>query len=330
MSARYPNVSIIILTYNGLRFIDGLMTSLRDQSYPRDRMEIIVVDNGSDDGTADYIKTKFPDIDCLALDSNLGYSAGNNVGYAHVRHDLIAFLNQDTLCHRTWLEGLVNRMQFDTQLVACAANIIPADPGDTVRINLSAAIETLTYCDLSSFGYGRYYCKNIAYTDTLLVSGCAFIIRSEIVEQLGYLFDERIRMYAEDTDLSLRIFNLGERVGAVRDAIVFHLHGSDFKPGSAGLRKATRAIMNRVFTFMRNMSKHDFILFFPLMTIGSGGKIFQLNMPIYKKVLMFAPFSIVSASIMVVTLITNIDLLLKKSRQSSLVTLKTLLRQARK
>ena len=330
MNASRPHVSIIILTYNGLRFVDGLMTSLHDQSYPRDRMEIIVVDNGSSDGTAGHIKHNFPDVECLALNQNLGYSAGNNIGYERARHDLIVFLNQDTLCHRDWLVGLVDRMQSDEHLAACAANIIPTDPADAGRIDLISPVDTLTYCDLSSFGYGRYHRTKIAYTDTRLVSGCAFIIRRGIVDQLGYLFDEQIRMYAEDTDLSLRIMNLGKRVGAVRDAIVFHLHGSDFKPDQAGLRKAARAMLNRAYAFMKNMRLIDFLLFFPLMAMGSGFKISQLNLPGPQKVLMFLPFSIFSASVILVSLFTNISLFFIKTRQSSLVTIKALLRQAGK
>lgn len=325
MNASRPHVSIIILTYNGLRFIDGLVRSLRDQSYPQDRMEIIVVDNGSDDGTADYVKNTFPDIDCLALIQNLGFSAGNNIGYAHARHELIVCLNQDTLCHRGWIEGLVNRMQADRQLAACAANIIPADPADAAGTDLISPVDTLTYCDLSSFGYGRYYRKKIAYTDTVLVSGCAFIIRRDVVDQLGYLFDERIRMYAEDTDLSLRILNLGKRVGAARDAIVFHLHGSDFKTGSAGLRKASRALINRVYAFMKNMRRIDFLLFFPLMFFGGGGKIFELNLRRYWKLLLFFPFSVFSTCLTLTALLINIDLFIRKPPPKA-VSLKRLLR----
>lgn len=330
MEAGRPQVSIVILTYNGRGFMDGLLTSLRGQSYPRDRMEIIVVDNGSVDGTADYIKDHFPDIDCLALGQNLGYSAGNNRGYARARHDLIIFLNQDTVCHRNWVAGLVERMESDVDLAACAANIIPIEPADAATINLSAMAEFLTYCDLSPFGYGRYHRRKVAYLDTLLVSGCAFIIRRNIIVRLGYLFDEHIRMYAEDTDLSLRILNISKRVGAVQNAVVYHLHGPEENLGLAGVRKAARAIMNRAYAFLKNMNRLDFLLFFPLMAMGSGGKIFQLDLPRFQKILMFLPFSIFSTSVMLVSLLANINLLLTKPRQSSGVTLKKLLRQSGK
>jgi len=326
LNASRPHASIIILTYNGMRFIDGLVASLHDQSYPGDRMEIIVVDNGSGDGTAEYIQNRFPDVECLALDQNLGYSAGNNVGYTHARHELLVFLNQDTLCHHGLIEGLINQMQADEHLAACAANIIPTDPAETTGVELAAPIETLTYCDLAPFGYGRYHQKKAAYTDTLLVSGCAFIIRRAIVAQMGYLFDERIRMYAEDTDLSLRVLNCGKRVGAVRDAIVFHLHGSDNKPGGAGLRKTARALINRVYAFMKNMRRTDFLLFFPLMLVGGSGKIFELNLPWSKKLIFFLPFSILSTSMMLVTLIIHFDRFFRTSPGPAAVGLKMVMK----
>jgi GT2 family glycosyltransferase len=306
----------------------GLILSLLDQTYPANRMEIIVVDNGSRDDTAAYVNANFPDIKCFVLKKNVGFAAGNNIGYTHTKHNFIVFLNQDTICHKGWLKNLVSLMMADNEMAACASNIIPVAPSDAAHINREAPVDTLFFCDLSVFGYGRYrQKKGYTYLSTLLVSGCAFIIRREIVEKLGYLFDSNLWMYAEDTDLSLRILNLGKKIGVVRDSIVFHLHGSDFNIHGAGLQKAARAIMNRVYVFLKNMNRIDFILFMPLMVFGGGGKIFQLNLPLVKKVLFFFPFSLFSAGVMVVALLTHLNLFFKVNLGPSIFTIRTLLRQ---
>ena len=152
-----PHVSIVILTYNGARFMRDLLPSLLDQTYPAHQREIIVIDNDSKDDTVSYIQRNFPEIKCIALPENIGFAAGNNVGYQHAKNDYIIFLNQDTICHRDWLAGLVTPLLEDQEIGACASNIIPVDPQKAAGVDRETRVDTLFYCDLSPFGYGRYH-----------------------------------------------------------------------------------------------------------------------------------------------------------------------------
>ena len=310
-------MSIVILTYNGASFMRDLLPSLLDQTYPSQHREIIVIDNNSNDDTVAFIQGHFPEIKCIALPENIGFAAGNNVGYQHAKYDYIIFLNQDTICHRDWLAGLITPLLDDQEIGACASNIIPVDPQKAAGVDREASVDTLFYCDLSPFGYGRYHEKIAPRQRTLLVSGCAFIIRRETIEQLGYLFDRTLWMYAEDTDLSLRLLRIGKKLCVVRDSVVFHLHGSITIGNSDSIKKAYGAIHNRVVVYLKNLRIVEFVLFFPLMVLGGGGKLLELSIPQSHKALLFVPFSLFSFASMMVAFTTHVIPLIKSKQRNN-------------
>jgi GT2 family glycosyltransferase len=249
-------ISIIILTYNGAGYILPLLKSLFEQTYPL---------------------------------------AGNNQGYLHAQHDLMVFLNQDTICHPDFLKVLVRKMQEDKSLAACNPNIIPLAPSDSIATDRRLPVNLLHLCDLSPYGYGRNRIISDKYfVYTKLLSGCAFIIRRAIVKNLGYLYDDQLWMYAEDTDLSLRIHRSGLKIGAVKDAVIYHLHDQKKALNRNRLSLATRAIMNRVYIFFKNMRTLEFLLFYPFLLLGGNFKIFEFSMPTIKQIFYFIPFSLFS------------------------------------
>jgi len=303
MQFNYPGVSIIILTYNAGRYIEALLDSLSDQSYPRDRMEIIVVDNASIDDTLSLVENRYSHVKLVPLDNNVGFAAGNNHGLEFAQYDFLAFLNQDTICHQDWLKELMDKLREDSEVVACNSNIIPTEFDDVDRIDRESKVNLLYFCDLSLFGYGHYRTKNIVrYVPTRLLSGCSFIIRKKMVTDLGYLFDEQLWMYAEDTDLSLRIHNLGKRICVVRDSIVYHLHDNKIKVKGRSLYISARAIMNRVHVFFKNMGSLEFLLFCPFLFFGGVFKILEFPLATSKKALYFIPFALFSMASMFVAL----------------------------
>jgi GT2 family glycosyltransferase len=301
----YPDVSLIILTYNGSKYVEALLDSLFDQSYPLKKMEIIVVDNASVDNTLSIVQKKYPQVRRIALEQNVGFAAGNNQGFQQARHNFLVFLNQDTICHRDWLRELMNTMIQNKQLAACNPNIMTIRSSDSHPTGKPLSLDSLFFCDLSPFGYGRYrQARGSRWVFTKLLSGCAFIIRRETILELGGLFDEQFWMYAEDTDLSLRIHNLGDRIGVVRDAVVYHLHDSGLSIRKNNLYLFARAIMNRVHAFFKNMGKLEFLLFFPFLFFGGIFKIFEIPLKTSEKFLYFIPFSIFSMVSMLMALPT--------------------------
>ena len=298
--ANYPRVSIVILTYNGSRYIKALIDSLLNQSYPEDLMQIIVVDNASGDNTRTLVRKLFPSVKLVALKENTGFAAGNNHGLKYAQHDFIAFLNQDTICHRDWLVCLMDAMLEKDQIAACNSNIIPTK--DNEPIDLISPVEQLFFCDLSFWGYGRFLSVNKQMVSSRLLSGCAFVIRRSVLNKLTYLFDEQFWMYAEDTDLSLRILNLGLGIRVVRDSIVFHLHKTNAKIGINRLSVIAKAIKNRVYAFYKNMGLFEFLLYFPVLLLGGFFKILEFDIKPIKKTILFIPFGLYSAGCMLFAL----------------------------
>lgn len=294
-----PNVSIIILTYNGAAYILPLLKSLSEQAYPPGLIEILIIDNASTDHTVKLIKENYKTVKIVTLEKNLGFAAGNNQGCLHARHDLMVFLNQDTVCHPDFLKVLVGKMQEDKSLSACNPNIIPAAPPGSFAADWQAPIRALHLVDLSPYGYGlNRIVSGTDFFQTKLLSGCAFIIHRATVDDLGYLFDERLWMYAEDSDLSLRIHRSGMKIGAVRDAVIYHLHDRNQSLQRNGLSLAARAIMNRACIFYKNMGELEFLLFYPFLLLGGNFKILEFSMPTFKKIAYFIPFSLFSMACM--------------------------------
>src|SRR4051794_12378096 len=87
-------ISILIVNYNGMKHIDECFTSIFAQSYPN--FEVIMVDNGSHDGSAERVEARFPSVKVVRAGKNLGFAEGNNFGYPHCKGDFIFFLNNDT------------------------------------------------------------------------------------------------------------------------------------------------------------------------------------------------------------------------------------------
>lgn len=294
-----PSVSIIILTYNGREYIENLLNSLLDQTYPSDKMEIIVFDNASTDATASIVKNSFPGIRLIIMEENAGFASGNNKAFQQATHELVAFLNQDTVCHKNWLRPLVECMMSHTEAGACTSNMIMVNTRHSQPLDREFLPGSLAFFDLSCFGFGKYYkFINKELIPTKIISGCSFVIRKQLVDALGYLFDEQLKMYVEDTDLSLRIHNLGYKTYAIKDSVIYHLHGINKSIKLKDLKTAAKAIMNRVFVFYKNMNFLEFLLFTPFLMVGGIFKIRELSLSSSRKILYFLPFSLFSMACM--------------------------------
>ena len=99
-----PDVSIIVVTWNGRHFLEPCLSAVEAQQDVT--FETIVVDNGSEDGTADFVRQQFPSVRVIALQRNLGFAGGNNAGAAVARGRYVAFLNNDTVAEPGWLSAL--------------------------------------------------------------------------------------------------------------------------------------------------------------------------------------------------------------------------------
>lgn len=106
----YPSISIITVNYNGLRFLKNLFNSISNLNYPEDKIQVIMVDNGSTDGSVEFVRSNFPEVEVLVLNKNSGYAGGNNEGFKRASGQYVALINNDCTVDQDWLTAMVNTM----------------------------------------------------------------------------------------------------------------------------------------------------------------------------------------------------------------------------
>jgi len=103
-----PKVSVITVNFNGKDYLAGLLSSLYSLDYPADSLEIIMVDNASNDGSVEFVKNNFPEVKIVCSSKNTGFAGGNNRGALHAKGDYLAFINNDCEVDVNWLRSLAD------------------------------------------------------------------------------------------------------------------------------------------------------------------------------------------------------------------------------
>jgi len=228
-----PLTWIVVLNWNGADDTLACLTSLAGVISPSCR--VIVVDNGSTDGSAERIHDAFADIEQLVLPDNQGYAAGNNAGFRRVMEfhaEYVIFLNNDTIVDQGFYGPLIETLQRNSSAGIAVPKIFYWDQPDTLWYG--GGIVRLSTGLISHVGIRK---KDSPEFDrpgiTGYATGCCLAMRCKDFQAVGG-FDETFRMYAEDVDLSLRICSLGKSIEYVPSSRVWHkvsasLHGSMFQ-----------------------------------------------------------------------------------------------------
>ncbi len=254
-----PLVSIIIVNWNGKHLIEECIESLRNQTF-RD-FEVIVVDNGSTDGSSEFIKNSFPEVKLVLLSSNKGFAGGNNAGIKIAKGKYIALLNNDTKADPRWLENIVEIANSTPDAGMWASKILSYYKTDTID-----NVGLLIYKDGIARGKGRLEQDNGQYnivTEAFVPSGCAALYRKEMLDKIG-LFDEDFFAYADDVDIGLRGRIAGWKCLYVPNAIVYHKYSASSSSYSA--LKAFLVERNRIWILLKYFPC-DMILVSPYFTL---------------------------------------------------------------
>jgi len=182
-----------------------------------------VVDNGSTDGTVEFIKRHFPHVEVIVNSCNLGFAAGSNIGIRYAiakKADYIFLLNNDTLVSPDCIDNLVAQAHTLPNAGILTPKIVYAENSNQIWF-AGSWCHPLT---LDATGFGR--CKSYQIQDCEpqpvdYIFGTAMLIRREVVERIG-LFDESFFMYYEDMDFCLRARAAGYKLYYVPTAIVQH------------------------------------------------------------------------------------------------------------
>jgi GT2 family glycosyltransferase len=223
-----PFVSIIILNFNGKRFLNNCLSSVFKSKY--ERFEVILVDNGSTDGSLDALSGDVLEDDRLKIlrnPLNMGYGPANNIGYENAVGDYIAFLNNDTVVDPGWLKSLVNVLENDSSIGLAQSLILDAN---THSVQTAGWIVSDFFVGLYSIPLG-YTTSIDAFPSVFEISyasGAAMIIKRNLIEKIG-LFDPKYFWFYDDNFLSFKAWSVGKRVVTVANSRVYHAGG-----GTAG------------------------------------------------------------------------------------------------
>ncbi len=223
----YPLVYIIILNWNGWQHTLNCVTSLERVKYPN--LETIVIDNGSEDDSVERIKASFPDLQLLQMDTNLGFTGGNNQGIRHaLEHnaDYILLLNNDVIVDPDFLDIMVETVQNEKRLGALNPKIYYLE-GDHENVLWSTGGKINLWLAASG-NRGRDQTDRGQYdrpADIDFGSGCCLLMSRAALSEIGLLNDAYFAYY-EDVDWSFRLRKKGLAVGYVPQAKVWHAVGA--------------------------------------------------------------------------------------------------------
>lgn len=216
-----PLVYVVILTWNHKDVTADCLQSVSAVDYPR--LGAIVVDNASQDGTAEFVRRTFPHVRVVENERNLGYAAGCNVGirYALERGaDYVLLLNNDTLVQPNLVELLASWAEAHPDDAILTPLIRYADEPE--RVWCAGSRRRRLTLDSQDFGPGRPERVPIDHVREVdYVMGCAMFVRAETFRQIG-LFDESLFFYYEDLDFSLRAQAAGYKLRYVPGSTVWH------------------------------------------------------------------------------------------------------------
>ena len=211
-----PDVSIIILNWNGRQHLEMCLTAVAAQQEVN--CETILVDNGSTDDSLALVRERFPWVRVVALAENRGFAGGNNAGVREARGRYVAFLNNDTEAEPTWLRALLAGVDEATGFAVTTSCLVFMD--DPSRID-SAGDGVLRW----GGAFKRHHGESVALAgesvEVFAACGGACLMSRPLFEALGG-FDEDFFLSQEDVDLSYRARLLGHRVRYVADAVVKH------------------------------------------------------------------------------------------------------------
>lgn len=267
-------IYIIILTWNGKKYLSNLFKSLADLNYPKEKYKILVIDSASTDGSIEYLKNleKQNKIELIKLKTNLGFTAGNNIGMEKAikdKTDYVFLLNQDTEVDPDFLTHAVAKAKSDEKIGVVQSL--------TLHLNDKKKIQSLGN-QLHFLGYGwsggNWLDKNTNKFEQeskkmVYASAAAVLYKTAMLKEIG-LFDENYFSYHEDSDLCLRAKLHDYKVALARESIVYHAY--NFPTNKNKLRYFWNE-KNRIYLILKFYKFKTILLLLPMMLAMDLGQL---------------------------------------------------------
>lgn len=263
---KFPQVTIVILNFNGIKDSRKCLKSLLKTKYPN--LKILVVDNGSSINEAEILKKEFVNkrIRFIRLSKNLGFSGGNNRVISKIKSKYIALLNNDTIVSPTWLSPLIEIMEKDKLIAVAQPKILWAK--NKKYFDYAGA------CGGFIDVFGHVFTKGRIFntierdkrqynfiSDIFWASGAAMVIKKNIFNKVGY-FDERFFNYMEEIDLCYRIQQIGYKIVYQPNSYIYHQVAST--AAKKVFKKRFWEHRNNLLLMLKNYPFFKLIVFFPI------------------------------------------------------------------
>ncbi len=260
-----PALALVLVTYNHRDDVSGCLESIYAQT--RTPADVIVVDNASQDGTSEFVGSRYPRVVVIRNDRNVGYGAANNQGIARTRTPLVAAVNPDVRLDPEWTEEMLLVMGEHPECAAMEGKLLLAEPPGL----LNSGGSRLNFLGFGcTTGYGKEDGAGVRAERVSYPSGAAFVVRKEAFLQIGG-FDESYFLYHEDVDLGLRLQVSGWSILYVPRARATHAFRSGLNE-----EKIQYLEQNRWKTLAKNMPFSYFLRSAPLLLALEGGLLIYL------------------------------------------------------
>jgi GT2 family glycosyltransferase len=253
-----PLVSIVVLNYNGKQHLEACLDSLLRTDYPN--FEIILVDNGSTDGSVEFVAKNYPTVKIVRLNRNFYTAGGYMAGVLVARGKYVAILNNDVEVDKDWLRFLVKALEKSPWVVAADAKY--KDFYQRNRFDNSAAAGR--WIDF----FGNNYTRGVGeldvgqYDKPAYIMGVLTFFKRDVLLKLGG-FDISYIFGYEDIDIGWRIYLAGYKILYIPQAVIYHKSGASTKNGQNAQRPRPEFFYlnkrNRLITLMKNYSINNML-----------------------------------------------------------------------
>ncbi|MFQ5431036.1 MAG: glycosyltransferase family 2 protein [Nitrospinota bacterium] len=229
-----PRISVVIVNWNGKQALKKCLKSM-EQYENVNKLQIIVSDNDSTDGSNDMLAKEFPYVEVVQNGQNIGFAAGNNRGLIHAKADLVLILNPDMEFIETGLEKLAAFMDANPDVGACGCMALEPDGSFMKQCRRGYPDPVTAFFKVTGIArlfpgnadFGKYFYSGVPNDrpmDVDALSGSFILARRSVMEVVGG-FSEEYFMYVEDVDICLKIRRAGYKVRYMPEMKIIH-HGS--------------------------------------------------------------------------------------------------------
>jgi GT2 family glycosyltransferase len=257
-SVNAPRIAVVILNWNGKKFLERFLGDVVRRSVPLAR--VIVADNASTDGSVDFITGHFPQVEVIRMPENTGFTGGYNRALEQVDTEYFVLLNSDIEVADGWLEPLLEHMDSHPEAAACQPKLLDYNHRDKFEYAGAAGgyLDRLGYPYCRGRIFDRIETDKGQYDDIRKVfwaTGACMMVRSRCYREAGGL-DKRFFAHMEEIDLCWKFQRLGYSVFIVPSSVVYHIGGGTLSKSNP--RKTYLNFRNNLLMLFNNLDCKEF------------------------------------------------------------------------